>query len=423
MKRNPKFFLIPLFLIGILNLPAQDAAPKPGPISPPAETETEESEYNDSEFGTAVVLSESISTTTGVAISPLLGMGVLGAWQYFRADETMRETLPWYTAPWIWGICFGIFLLLKSKDTVGAWIPELVKKPITVLDDLQEKASALIVGLAVIPTAVLAEFKEMVPETTSDAPVAMAPFIMPVLIVVGSIVIFMIVWVAFHALSSIKILSPSSMINSAISIVKGAFLAAFALLAALNPWVGLALSIGVIVICAFFFGWAFRWNVIGSLFVKDFFTGAFNEPLEDGETLKGFSTNHFPDVKPRTYGEIERVGDELVFSWKPWLIMPKLKSRISLIDVESSVRKGVFLPSVTINSRGVDRHRSVFDFRLRYRSQVDEIQNRLQLDTITPSLVLSGIHASWLWIKDQFQQGGSALSKAIKSDSAFPSTG
>ena len=238
MKRNLKIFLIPLLFIGMLSLPAQDSVPLPGSDSPDVETESKGPEYNDSEFGTAVVLSETISTTTGVAISPLLGMGVLGAWQYFRADESMREALPWYTAPWIWGICFGIFLLLKSKDTVGAWIPEMVKKPITVVDDLQEKASALIVGLAVIPAAVMADFKEMVPQTAIEAPVAMAPFVLPILVAVGSIVIFAIVWLAFHALSSIKILSPSSLINTAISIFKGAFLAVFAFLAALNPWGG-----------------------------------------------------------------------------------------------------------------------------------------------------------------------------------------
>ena len=63
-------------------------------------------EFNETEFGTAVALSQTVTSTTGVAMSPLLGMGALGAWQYFRTDESQREFLPWYTEPWVWGTLF-----------------------------------------------------------------------------------------------------------------------------------------------------------------------------------------------------------------------------------------------------------------------------------------------------------------------------
>ena len=150
MKRNFCLLILPLCLVVSLPVAAQEPFPK---ITP--EIEEKEAEYNDTEFAAAVALSQTITSTTGIAMSPLLGMGALGAWKYYQSDEAYRNSLPWYSSPWVWGICFGIFLLLKSKDTLGVWIPEVVKKPITVLDDLTDKASAVIVALAVIPAAVL----------------------------------------------------------------------------------------------------------------------------------------------------------------------------------------------------------------------------------------------------------------------------
>ena len=425
MNRNPIFlFFLPLIIVSFSPLAAQDTnAP---PLPPAEETnpggEEKDSAYNETEFGRAVSLSQSISTTTGVSISPLLGMGALGAWQYFRTDDALRDNLPWYTSPWVWGICFGIFLLLKSTDTVGAWIPELVKKPVTVLDNLQDKASALIVALAVIPTAVLNDFRGMAPpqSSTSDSSAAMAPIVFPILIVVLSVAIFAVVWIAFHALSSIKVLSPSSLINAAISIVKGAFLAAFAFFAALNPWVGLVLSLVIILVCALFFGWAFRWNVFGVLFIKDFFTAAYNRSLKADEKLKGFSKSGFPGVKTRTYGELQRRDDALYFLWKPWLIFPRKSCRIPLSQAEGRVREGIFLPSITVKTPEMERSSAVFDFRLRYRSQTEAIEERLQLDGSEPCPVLSGIRSCWLWVTEQFRQGGGALAKAWdNTDSAL----
>jgi hypothetical protein len=410
MKKKVRLFILPLiFLAFISPLPAEDTLQ---PI--PEDAANAEPDYNDTEFGAAVTLSHTITSTTGIAMSPLLGMGVLGAWKYYKSDGEYRNNLPWYSKPWVWGICFGIFLILKSKDTLGVWIPEVAKKPITVLDDLADKASAVIVAIAVIPSTVLDDFETLVPQTSTEAPVAMAPFILPVLVIAVSILIFGVVWIAFNALSSIKILSPSSVVNSIISVFKGLVIAVFAGLAVLNPWVGLAISLVVILVCTLIFGWAFRWNVFGTLFVKDFFTGAHNDPLKTGEDLKGFSTANFPGLKPRTYGRVTREGNELIFRWKPWLIMPARKSRIDLENTDTSCRKGIFFPSVTLRDSGTDRHRSIIDFRLRYRSHGEEIQSLLALDSMSPGLVLSGVRSAWLWLKEQVQRGGAEFARVIQ---------
>ncbi|MDF1815226.1 MAG: hypothetical protein P1V20_23705 [Verrucomicrobiales bacterium] len=407
MKRKICLFTASLMMLAGMPPALAQESPELETSPVPQTEETGETQFNESAFGVIAAFSHTFSSTTGIAMSPLLGMGVLGAWKYYKSDEMYRNSLPWYSKPWVWSICLGIFLLLKSKDTLGAWIPEMVKKPITVLDDVAEKASALIVALAVVPPAVWAEMEKLnlLPDDSATAPMAMAPILVPVLVTVAAVVSFVVVWFAFNALSSIKILSPSSFINSAISVCKGAVITVFAALAALNPWVGLILSLAIVITCAFIFGWAFRWNVFGTLFVKDFFTAAFNKPLTEGEELKGFSTRFFPGVKTRTYGRITREGDELVFRWKPWLFLPSKRSRISVAETDTAARKGLFLPSVTLRDRQMERDVSVFDFRLRYRSHAEEIQNKLQLNEVKPNFVLGGIRASWEWFKDQLKRG------------------
>src|SRR5262245_38606238 len=47
-----------------------------------------------------VEAAQAISTITGVAISPLLGVGAVGAVKYYRTPEAARGRLPWFAQPW-----------------------------------------------------------------------------------------------------------------------------------------------------------------------------------------------------------------------------------------------------------------------------------------------------------------------------------
>lgn len=65
-----------------------------------------------------------ISTVTGMAISPLLGTGAYGAYQYFNASTPeQKAALPWF-AQWAF---FGPALLIvgacAAKDALGAAVP------------------------------------------------------------------------------------------------------------------------------------------------------------------------------------------------------------------------------------------------------------------------------------------------------------
>src|SRR5881409_2999091 len=98
-----------------------------------------------------VEMAQALSTITGVAISPLLGVSAVGAWHYFRAPSAKRAALPWYAQPWFWGTGLAIVLLVFIKDVAGAGLPPGWKRPFDVAELIENKVRALIAAGAFIP--------------------------------------------------------------------------------------------------------------------------------------------------------------------------------------------------------------------------------------------------------------------------------
>jgi hypothetical protein len=64
-------------------------------------------------------IAQNLSMITGVAISPLLGVGVVGAWQYYHTPPEQRAKLSWYSDP----LFFIPALLLVSRTAAGSSCP------------------------------------------------------------------------------------------------------------------------------------------------------------------------------------------------------------------------------------------------------------------------------------------------------------
>ncbi len=94
---------------------------------------------------------ESISTITGVAISPLLGTGAYGAVQYYRTPADKRHTLPWFAQPWFWTPALLLVGACFIKDTAGTALPTALKKPLDVVETVEHKISGLVATGAFVP--------------------------------------------------------------------------------------------------------------------------------------------------------------------------------------------------------------------------------------------------------------------------------
>lgn len=88
-------------------------------------------------------ISTAIAAVTSTAISPLLGVCLLGIYDYERTAPAARASLPFYSKPHFW-IPIGILLaLLFFKDTIGATVHPL-KKPLDAIEVLVINKAALV---------------------------------------------------------------------------------------------------------------------------------------------------------------------------------------------------------------------------------------------------------------------------------------
>lgn len=392
----------------------------------PLEREAEKPVLNDTVFGRAVRLEQTISgavsSTTGLAISPLLGMGVLGAWQYWKAAENQREGLPWYTHPAVWGICLGLFLLRGLKDTAGIAVPEMLKKPFTVLEVLENQLSAAVVALAVLPASVISAVPEAVSSPAAGAwsgggagVWAMLPMAgWTLLLLPPLLLIFTMVSTVAHAVKCLLLVSPSSLVNSGIKLAKGGFLAFFAATAYFLPWAGVILSLIIVLVCARLFGWAFRWNVYGTLFAWDFLGSRFDRSLGEEEPMRGFLAGRVEGIPPRTYGTVKREGETLIFAHRPWLILPAGERRLPLTGSVLGLRKGLLFPSITLRAgQGGESPRTLMEMRLRFRGHEDELARRLGAVERPPSRVIQGARNALSWLWEQVRSPGNEGERAV----------
>ncbi|RFC47120.1 MAG: hypothetical protein DUW69_001507 [Verrucomicrobia bacterium] len=389
----PWFLLLALLAAGLTPLSAA------GPAAPPA-----------TDRSPAVGLAKSIATVTGIAISPLLGTGAYGAYQWATAkDRAARAALPWY-AHWSFFLpALLIVGLCAAKDSLGAMLPPGFKKPLDVLETIENKVSGLVAAGAVIPLT-MDTLSKLV---TGGAPTAAAhgsggfamiqaadfSWLLDLLTVPFGIAVFAVVWMASHAINVLILLSPWGAIDAALKAARTALLGLLTLTATINPWVGAALSIGVIIVAYFVAGWAFRLTWFGSEFCWDFFTLRRHRftPAENSNRL--FAGANLAGVPVRTYGRLERNPDgALQFFYRPWLVLPERSAAVAAAPAQLEVDRGWFFSTVSADSAG-----TLFLLPPRYHGHEAKFA---RIYALGGGVRDAGLRRAWSVLKELF--GGSA---------------
>ncbi len=121
------------------------AATNGGPAKPAAATPTV------ADHSPAAPFSGALATVTGIAISPLVGTGAYGAYLWFTvpgdAAETKaaaRERLPWFARIKFWLPALLLAAACAANDTLGTVLPPGTKKPLDVLETVENKISGLV---------------------------------------------------------------------------------------------------------------------------------------------------------------------------------------------------------------------------------------------------------------------------------------
>ena len=366
----------------------------------------------------AAPIATAISTVTGIAISPLLGTAAYGAYKYYSApDAAAREALPWYAKVSFWLPALLLVAVCAAKDAFGTAVPPGLKKPLDILETIENKFSGLVAAGAVIPFAMDA-MRGML--FSGSAPTAAAPELMHtglaaiqlgafepswflnLLTVPFGVAIFVLVWLGSHAINVLILLSPWGAIDAALKAARTALLGVITLTATMNPYISAALSVVVIIIAYFIAGWAFRLTVFGSIFCWEFVTRRCRRfsPAHDGNMV--FAGAHIPGVPVRTYGNLRRNGThELEFIYRPWLVMPPRLVAVPLERRLLSVGTGALFSDIVD-----EEDQTMFSLPPRYRGHEDVVATIYDMSGVRPI----GFRKAWGQLREML--GGRAVKRA-----------
>ena len=396
MKRLVPFFLLSITLTLIVAPFAWAAAPA-APAVPVAPAD----------HSLVAPLAATVSTVTGIAISPLLGTGAYGAYRYLAAkDEAARAALPWY-AQWAF---FGPALLIVGacavKDALGTVVPPRLKKPLDMLELVENKASGLVAAGAVVPFTMASLSKMMIGGKSAAAGAAVGSGglamvqvgaidfsgLLNVLTIPFGIAMFALVWMASHAINVLILLSPWGAIDAALKGARTALLGLLTLSATINPWLGALLSLVVIVVAYLVAGWAFRLTACGSMFCWDFVTGRKNRfsPKENDNRM--FAGGDLPGVPVRTYGRLVlRSTGSFEFYYRPWLVLPERSAKLPAGKL--AVGRGLFFSTVVAVEGGTR-----FLLPPRYRGHEETLARAYQMAGVREA----GLRKAWSGLRELF---------------------
>ncbi len=357
----------------------------------------------------AMGMATAVTTVTGIAISPLMGTGAYGAYQYFTTPAEARATLPWYSQVSFWLPALALVGAVAAKDSLGAVMPPGWKKPLDVLETIENKASGLVAAGAVVPFTMntvskmlIAHMPTATEPTVTTHGLAMLnvaaidfSWLLNILTVPFGIAIFVIVWMASHAINVLILLSPWGAIDAALKGARTALLGLLVLSATLDPWIGAILSIVIIIVAYLVAGWSFRLTMFGSIFSWDFFTIRRARYKMKENDNKMFAGGNLPEVPVRTYGRLRKTESGLTFTYRPWMIMPAKTAEVPADGLV--VAKGLFLSSVLSGEEN-----TFFFLPPRYRGHEEELAKAYGMAGVSPA----GIRKAWSVMKELF--GGSA---------------
>lgn len=355
--------------------------------------------------GDSLNVSQALSQTTELAISPLLSLTALSAWKWFQTDPSQRAQLAFYAQPWCWGPAMFLLLLIFFKETVIARIPG-AKKPLDVLQLVENKVSGVIaspLAIGALATAIHHAMQGVDARAVSglfistawaadSAPafVAMPEWLSWSFAVIGSTVVYGSVWLASHTINVLILLSPFGVVDNLLKLLRLSLLIGLAVLARFAPQVG-AVACGFVVLLALLTaGYSYRWMRFGWSFATGLVRSRI-DPAKDGGVF-AFSGAGLA-LPVRTTGWLRREAGGLVFHYRRAFVMPRRVAVTATLRVE----RGLLHP-VLLDEFG----RVAFRLTPRGRSKEVDIANALGGLAVEDLAAVRGLQGLRAWFRAVF---------------------
>lgn len=360
-----------------------------------------------------VTLAQGITEITGVAISPMLGVSAVGAWTYWKTPAPSRDLLPWYAQPWAWGGGLAVLALCFLKDSLGTAVPGILKKPLDMVELFENKASALVASGAFVPLVALqmarmAEVRQGVEVPTGSLGIQQVAMIdASWFLVPASIAAFFVVWVCSHAINVLIILSPSSILDAGLKLMRVTLLAVVALAYAVAPWLGAAFCLLLIGLAAWLAPTALRFAIFGARFAGDILLPGRGRRRATVERPHAFTLGGMNGLPSRTGGRLVKLDDgSPAFRYRRWCVLDE--RTVPLPSGSRHVEKGLFSPSL-VHQAGARDETKLLLFLPRYRGQETAIVERMGFHGTRDHALLRGFAALKAWLRTMLNHGRARL--------------
>jgi hypothetical protein len=363
-------------------------------------------------------VTKALATVTSTAISPLVGVSVMGAWQYFKTPGPRRSQLPFFDHPYFWAPAMMLLLLIFIKDTFGGFAP-LIKKPLDAIEVLFVNHASLI--LIVFPV-VMNQVARVMGFTSLkglfayvfSGPVVYAATAQTagvhhafstataVLYMIVGFVVTGVVWLFGHCFDVLALISPFPFVDFVLKAIRNVIFAILLGTSIISPHMGLLLSLVIIIVSFVMFGWALRLAFFGSLFAWSLLEMLLLEVQEKPSRehgVRAFSAG-VKGISKRTYGKLSPGEDgSLVFAYRRLLFGPEKRVVVGRAN-SFAVGKGVFHPTVVEPIESAEKHRVVFRLLPTYRGAEEEVRACLDCLAVQDLRFGKGLRSFWKFLTD-----------------------
>lgn len=336
----------------------------------------------------AATISTGIAQVTGLAISPLLVFVAIGLFDFFRLGGFGAEpgALPIHANPWILVPLATVLVVLGVKKFVSPAVPLPIRKIFDAAEYFEAKLSALVVAGILLPS-IISTMAAVA--SVGEAPAAIAgpgAWVTGLggyaLAIPAVLAIFGCVWITFHAIDALIVLSPFAVVDAILVALRVAILAVVGIALVISPYLALAVCAPIIAASFFLAGWCVRLDLFALAIAGDLLFLRSRPDEASGGAMRAFLAARGHGAPIRTMGRAEPGTDGGVrFTYRPYFMLPK---RTLDIPAEKPALVRGFLWSTV---RDESTRRGIVALPPRYRAHAAAIGTRLRAD-VRDGLVL-----------------------------------
>lgn len=363
----------------------------------------------------AVALAEGMTQLSGVAVSPLFGLSLIGVIDYFRWDPA-RGPRPTHANPWIWGSALAVMVLSIIAGSITFALPWPGNLIVGAIRNLEAHVAGLVAAGILIPTlsstltaagVSLSDAQQFTGSGAGQLQAGFLGWLGESALTLALFAMYMAIRVVSLVFDALIMISPFVLVDSILRSIRTAFVAiGFVLLQGImavptvGPWLVLAALAVFLFLCFRISGWCVRFNLFATSCAWDILTLRWWRVRPQAGPLRAFvATGEFgPAV--RTRGTVHIGRDAVEFRWKPWFI---LRERSVQVDLNGSAFiRGIAYSSIVKDHDERERSELLL-LPPRYLTHHEALADRMQID-VGDGAIRRGIRAAVNFIRNMFRR-------------------